>query len=254
MTAEDVIAQIRNEQVTWLLKKSTRPDGTVVLGPTISVEFASGTPALFISEQDPVGPWRRKDFRPDELIPLLFVALEDPTRCVVAQELLSYNYRDSRRPSAKLAGWSYFARETGDMFCTRNGLGVTLHPSKLNRAAPLINSYGAIPPGMTAASLASITESTYECRAEADFTQIPTIVNAWHWRLDREVVSIREWQIIAGALFLPAVWLIKLARQRLRKLPHQCRECGYDLRGNLSGVCPECGTRVSSAHPLDIAS
>lgn len=24
----------------------------------------------------------------------------------------------------------------------------------------------------------------------------------------------------------------------------RCRRCGYDLRGNVSGVCPECGKRV----------
>jgi hypothetical protein len=28
--------------------------------------------------------------------------------------------------------------------------------------------------------------------------------------------------------------------QRVRS-PHHCRKCGYDLRDNLSGICPECG-------------
>jgi hypothetical protein len=27
--------------------------------------------------------------------------------------------------------------------------------------------------------------------------------------------------------------------------PHgRCRKCGYNLTGNMSGICPECGTRV----------
>ncbi len=26
--------------------------------------------------------------------------------------------------------------------------------------------------------------------------------------------------------------------------PHHCAECGYDLKGNASGVCPECGTML----------
>jgi hypothetical protein len=26
--------------------------------------------------------------------------------------------------------------------------------------------------------------------------------------------------------------------------PGYCRECGYDLTGNVSGVCPECGTPI----------
>ncbi|MCB9854467.1 MAG: RDD family protein [Phycisphaerales bacterium] len=28
---------------------------------------------------------------------------------------------------------------------------------------------------------------------------------------------------------------------------HVCRQCGYDLRGNASGTCPECGNRISGA-------
>lgn len=34
----------------------------------------------------------------------------------------------------------------------------------------------------------------------------------------------------------------KTKTKRGRK--YQCRECGYDLRGLRSGVCPECGTRI----------
>lgn len=29
-----------------------------------------------------------------------------------------------------------------------------------------------------------------------------------------------------------------------RILPGHCRKCGYDLTGNVSGVCPECGERI----------
>ena len=31
-------------------------------------------------------------------------------------------------------------------------------------------------------------------------------------------------------------------RQRRQKV--LCRHCGYNLTGNISGVCPECGTSV----------
>jgi hypothetical protein len=38
----------------------------------------------------------------------------------------------------------------------------------------------------------------------------------------------------------PAIWLFKWNKRR--KLgPNACPDCGYDLRGNESGVCPECG-------------
>lgn len=40
-----------------------------------------------------------------------------------------------------------------------------------------------------------------------------------------------------------SAWLrFRLTRQVLRlELPGRCRGCGYDLTGNVSGTCPECG-------------
>lgn len=43
----------------------------------------------------------------------------------------------------------------------------------------------------------------------------------------------------------PTLLLIWLDR-RHRYGPHQCPRCGYDLTGNTSGRCPECGTAVAS--------
>ena len=51
-------------------------------------------------------------------------------------------------------------------------------------------------------------------------------------------------------LWIPAVLCLLLAplvrRMQRRSRPGRCA-CGYDLSGNLSGVCPECGRRVASA-------
>lgn len=43
----------------------------------------------------------------------------------------------------------------------------------------------------------------------------------------------------------PTIALIRgpLRRQRRRKRG-RCVKCGYDLTGNTSGVCPECGTKI----------
>jgi len=30
---------------------------------------------------------------------------------------------------------------------------------------------------------------------------------------------------------------------------HECQQCGYDLTGNVSGVCPECGNDVGGIGP-----
>lgn len=38
--------------------------------------------------------------------------------------------------------------------------------------------------------------------------------------------------------------IVAFRRQRMRHRPGYCKSCGYDLTGNISGVCPECGRRV----------
>jgi hypothetical protein len=52
----------------------------------------------------------------------------------------------------------------------------------------------------------------------------------------------------AGALMLlPSAWLVMWRRRRERRLRGAgfCFSCGYNLTGNVSGVCPECGTVIS---------
>jgi hypothetical protein len=63
----------------------------------------------------------------------------------------------------------------------------------------------------------------------------PTIGGTW--------VSVPLWMPLAG-FGLALFWV----RRRLtrRALPHQCL-CGYDLTGNVSGRCPECGTACGDA-------
>jgi hypothetical protein len=48
---------------------------------------------------------------------------------------------------------------------------------------------------------------------------------------------------ILGAVAGVVVALAWPATLRLR--PTQCRQCGYELHGNVSGVCPECGTKIA---------
>lgn len=54
---------------------------------------------------------------------------------------------------------------------------------------------------------------------------------------------------LAGNAGLSAglVCVITLVRRRLtRRVPGHCAACDYDLTGNVSGVCPECGQPVPS--------
>ncbi len=43
------------------------------------------------------------------------------------------------------------------------------------------------------------------------------------------------------ALTIPTVWLWRRDRRRLEGY---CRKCEYDLTGNVTGVCSECGTKI----------
>lgn len=41
------------------------------------------------------------------------------------------------------------------------------------------------------------------------------------------------------------------SRARPHKPPGSCHQCGYDLSGNVSGVCPECGNPIPSSPRCD---
>ena len=74
------------------------------------------------------------------------------------------------------------------------------------------------------------------------------IVFQWWVRLRNPVESV--WQVIVPtwiplvALTMPTAFLWYRDR---RTPPGHCQSCGYNLTGNTSGVCPECGTEVGGA-------
>src|SRR5271156_5757700 len=53
------------------------------------------------------------------------------------------------------------------------------------------------------------------------------------------------------------IYLIRLvakaARERRPFKPSKCAKCGYDIRANIGGVCPECGEPVLPPQPLQRA-
>jgi hypothetical protein len=42
----------------------------------------------------------------------------------------------------------------------------------------------------------------------------------------------------------PLTWLWRWWRRHPRNIVGRCRFCQYDLTGNVSGICPECGTKI----------
>ncbi len=51
------------------------------------------------------------------------------------------------------------------------------------------------------------------------------------------------WPVIG----IQIAWLCWMLCCKRRIDAEGCAHCGYSLRGNVSGVCPECGTPVSLA-------
>jgi divalent metal cation (Fe/Co/Zn/Cd) transporter len=50
--------------------------------------------------------------------------------------------------------------------------------------------------------------------------------------------------LIATLSALVAILLFRFRRRLQRRLRGECVVCGYSMTGNLSGVCPECGTAL----------
>ena len=60
-------------------------------------------------------------------------------------------------------------------------------------------------------------------------------------------VSVYLWLVMIVCAPFPLIVIIRTwLRFRNRRREGLCLSCGYDLTGNESGVCPECGTVVGS--------
>ena len=71
--------------------------------------------------------------------------------------------------------------------------------------------------------------------ARLDTTQV------WRPFMARRVIVMPLWM----CLVLPVVpTAVLFWRDRRRIPPGHCRACGYNLTGDVSGVCPECGVMV----------
>jgi hypothetical protein len=67
----------------------------------------------------------------------------------------------------------------------------------------------------------------------------------WHFGRAPQVgafdVVVPQWVVPAVLGPLPAARIVRWRRLRRRPPTNTCGGCGYDLTGNVSGVCPECG-------------
>lgn len=61
------------------------------------------------------------------------------------------------------------------------------------------------------------------------------------------LVYVPLWLLFVALGLMPAYRAIVTRRTRYRLARRRCPTCAYDLTGNASGVCPECGTPVEAA-------
>jgi hypothetical protein len=79
------------------------------------------------------------------------------------------------------------------------------------------------------------------------------------WVLGGYCVYSYRWTVYIPCWLLLGIAAIPTAllwwRRRRRYSPGHCRECGYNLTGNTSGRCPECGSPIqapsAAVHPLE---
>ena len=64
------------------------------------------------------------------------------------------------------------------------------------------------------------------------------------YKLIYRVPYVLGWAALLFAI-LPLVWCVKWFKGRKRAMAGKCTKCDYDLTGNTTGKCPECGTAVS---------
>ena len=64
------------------------------------------------------------------------------------------------------------------------------------------------------------------------------------------IVAVPYWLLLL-LVAIPTALLFR--RKRSRHALGRCRRCGYDLAGNQSGRCPECGTVVPTFRPVRAA-
>jgi hypothetical protein len=84
--------------------------------------------------------------------------------------------------------------------------------------------------------------------AAADPSGWQVIRDRWHDRLDRQLVHMRYMWLVAATGILPLLWAaVKYQQIRNRRLLGLCPTCHYNLTGNTSGTCPECGSPVPSS-------
>jgi hypothetical protein len=70
---------------------------------------------------------------------------------------------------------------------------------------------------------------------------------------DEDMAVVGSFFLVAAVIWAGCLVAILLLDERTRVRPGLCAACGYDLTANVSGRCPECGTRIGAPVDQDLA-
>ena len=80
---------------------------------------------------------------------------------------------------------------------------------------------------------------------------MPYQPNAVHMTfIGATVLLVQCWKLAAGFAVLPLTWFVLRHHGRRGAAGVVCVKCAYNLTGNTSGVCPECGTPTEASAKL----
>ena len=100
------------------------------------------------------------------------------------------------------------------------------------------------------------TQTKWVPQREASFCGIALTTTYCWWtggrpEFKRETLGIPFWMIVLVLVCYPALAFIRgPARRYVFRRKGLCLRCGYNLTGNVSGVCPECGAEVCELPPV----
>ena len=179
----------------------------------------------------------------DETVRSLLVALEDPHRFAAAHALLSQATDGAPFSSGTdYLGWAIAERRGAELAVTLDGVLRLNFPSLPSFPAP------GEPGAESADGRGGASFSLSDASATADPAQLPAVRDYWHAQLDVPALSARHGWVVAATAIPPLLWLARRSRRlytrRRRSRLGLCLRCGYDLTGNTSGKCSECGAVV----------
>lgn len=226
------IAQCRNSDLRWRI--TTGPDPR---GWHYGQRWPRAAPFPASVPSKAAGPGGYGHLRP------LLDALDDPDRFAVAHELLLLHtgaIPPSRgEPRLDRAG----RRATFDDY----GLRVELPPGLVDwRRDPFGDNGWADDPFAP-----GVSQAQYAGTGIYDPSQIPALRDFWFDQVAEPIASV-PYPLVLALFTAPAViWLASRCRRaigvRRRLRLGLCSRCGYDLTGNVTGKCSECGAPVAAA-------